>query len=69
MKQWTMAEKFDKFDPKGRIESVIGDVRDKARLNRIVNSVDYIVHAAATKIVPTAMSVRFGLILPISEKY
>ena len=54
MKQWTMAEKFEKFDPEGRIEYVIGDVRDKERLNRIANSVDYIVHAAATKIVPTA---------------
>jgi len=54
MKQWNMAEKFQKIDPDGKIEYVIGDVRDKERLHRIVGGVDYIVHAAATKIVPTA---------------
>ena len=54
MKQWNMAEKFQKFDPEGKIEYVIGDVRDKERLHRVVDGVDYIVHAAATKIVPTA---------------
>jgi UDP-N-acetylglucosamine 4,6-dehydratase (inverting) len=32
----------------------IGDVRDKDRLYRALNGVDYVVHAAATKIVPTA---------------
>ena len=32
----------------------IGDVRDKDRLNRALDGVDYVVHAAATKIVPTA---------------
>ena len=32
----------------------IGDVRDKGRLHRALQGVDYIVHAAATKIVPTA---------------
>ena len=30
------------------------DVRDKDRLYRALNGVDYVVHAAATKIVPTA---------------
>ena len=54
MKQWNMAEKFKKFETKSNIEYVIGDVRDKERLYRIVDGVDYIVHAAATKIVPTA---------------
>lgn len=32
----------------------IGDVRDKERLYRALDGVDYVVHAAATKIVPTA---------------
>jgi len=54
MKQWNMAEKYQQFDPDGKIEYVIGDVRDKERLHRVVDGVDYIVHAAATKIVPTA---------------
>ena len=48
MKQWMMAQ--DYFDP--RIEFVIGDIRDKDSLRRVVRGVDYIVHAAATKIVP-----------------
>ena len=29
MKQWSMAEKYDQFDLGGKIEYVIGDVRDK----------------------------------------
>ena len=51
MKQWNMAKKFqgDK-----RVRFFIGDVRDKDRLYRALNGVDYVVHAAATKIVPTA---------------
>ena len=51
MKQWEMAKKFasDK-----RIRFFIGDVRDKDRLNRALQGVDYVVHAAATKIVPIA---------------
>ena len=51
MKQWTLAESF-KNDP--RVKFVIGDVRDKERLSRCLDGVDYVVHAAATKIVPTA---------------
>lgn len=54
MKQWNMAEKFKQFDPENKIKYVIGDVRDKERLNRVMDGVDYVVHAAATKIVPTA---------------
>ncbi len=51
MKQWEMAKKFqgDK-----RVRFFIGDVRDKDRLYRALDGVDYVVHAAATKIVPTA---------------
>ncbi len=51
MKQWNMAKKFP-GDP--RVRFFIGDVRDKDRLYRALNGVDYVVHAAATKIVPTA---------------
>lgn len=51
MKQWEMAKLFDS-DP--RVRFFIGDVRDKDRLYRALDGVDYVVHAAATKIVPTA---------------
>ena len=51
MKQWEMAKKYDGDD---RVRFFIGDVRDKDRLYRALNGIDYVVHAAATKIVPTA---------------
>ncbi|MDC1377715.1 UDP-N-acetylglucosamine 4,6-dehydratase (inverting) [Gammaproteobacteria bacterium] len=51
MKQWEMAKLF-KGD--NRVRFVIGDVRDKDRLYRALDGIDYVVHAAATKIVPTA---------------
>lgn len=51
MKQWDMAMKYTN-DP--RVKFVIGDVRDKDRLERTLDGVDFVVHAAATKIVPTA---------------
>ena len=51
MKQWEMAALY-KDDP--RVRFFIGDVRDKDRLYRALQSVDFVVHAAATKIVPTA---------------
>jgi len=51
MKQWEMAKIF-KDDP--RVRFLIGDVRDKDRLYRALDGIDYVVHAAATKIVPTA---------------
>jgi UDP-N-acetylglucosamine 4,6-dehydratase (inverting) len=51
MKQWEMAKLFK--DDK-RVRFFIGDVRDKDRLYRALQGVDYVVHAAATKIVPTA---------------
>jgi UDP-N-acetylglucosamine 4,6-dehydratase (inverting) len=51
MKQWEMARKYQGDD---RVRFFIGDVRDKDRLNRALDSVEYVVHAAATKIVPTA---------------
>ena len=51
MKQWEMAKLF-KDDP--RVRFFIGDVRDKDRLHRALETVDFVVHAAATKIVPSA---------------
>lgn len=51
MKQWDMAKKYQN-DP--RVRFFIGDVRDRDRLYRALDGVDYVVHAAATKIVPTA---------------
>lgn len=51
MKQWDMAKKFE---GDSRVRFFIGDVRDKDRLYRALDGVDYVVHAAATKIVPTA---------------
>lgn len=51
MKQWEMAKLYDHDD---RVRFFIGDVRDKDRLIRALDGVDYVVHAAATKIVPTA---------------
>ena len=51
MKQWEMAKLFDQDE---RVRFFIGDVRDRDRLYRALSGVDYVVHAAATKIVPTA---------------
>jgi UDP-N-acetylglucosamine 4,6-dehydratase len=51
MKQWEMAKLFGADE---RVRFFIGDVRDKDRLSRALHGIDYVVHAAATKIVPTA---------------
>lgn len=51
MKQWEMAKLYGDDE---RVRFFIGDVRDKDRLARALNGIDYVVHAAATKIVPTA---------------
>lgn len=51
MKQWEMAKKFGDDE---RVRFFIGDVRDRERLYRALDGIDYVVHAAATKIVPTA---------------
>ncbi len=49
MKQWEMENKFNNDK---RLRFVLGDVRDKERLSRAVRGIDYVVHAAAMKIVP-----------------
>ena len=51
MKQWDMAQLFANDH---RVVFVIGDVRDRDRLSRALDGIDFVVHAAATKIVPTA---------------
>ena len=51
MKQWEMAKSYPDNDI---LRFFIGDVRDKDRLYRALTGVDYVVHAAATKIVPVA---------------
>ena len=51
MKQWDMQKSYPNDD---RVRFFIGDVRDKDRLHRALSGVDYVIHAAATKIVPTA---------------
>lgn len=51
MKQWEMAKPYGDND---RVRFFIGDVRDKDRLSRALRGIDFVVHAAATKIVPTA---------------
>jgi UDP-N-acetylglucosamine 4,6-dehydratase (inverting) len=51
MKQWEMAKLYAN-DP--RVQFIIGDVRDEGRLSRALDGVDYVIHAAATKIVLSA---------------
>ncbi|MBX2878510.1 MAG: UDP-N-acetylglucosamine 4,6-dehydratase (inverting) [Granulosicoccus sp.] len=51
MKQWEMAKRLGN-DP--RIRFFVGDIRDKDRLYRALAGVNYVVHAAAMKIVPVA---------------
>jgi UDP-N-acetylglucosamine 4,6-dehydratase (inverting) len=51
MKQWSMAQRFVGDE---RVRFFIGDIRDRDRLYRALDGVDYVVHAAATKIVPIA---------------
>lgn len=51
MKQWEMARMFNDCSA---VRFFIGDVRDKDRLERALDGIDFVVHAAATKIVPTA---------------
>jgi UDP-N-acetylglucosamine 4,6-dehydratase (inverting) len=51
MKQWEMAKLYGADQ---RVRFFVGDVRDKDRLARAMEGIDYVVHAAATKIVPTA---------------
>lgn len=49
-KQFNMRNKFFEYD--NTLRFFIGDVREKDRLRRAFNGVDYVVHAAAMKQVP-----------------
>jgi UDP-N-acetylglucosamine 4,6-dehydratase (inverting) len=51
MKQWNMRGKYEKHK---NLFFIIGDVREKESLLNAFKNVDIIIHAAATKIVPTA---------------
>ena len=51
MKQWDLAEQYSDIP---QVEFIIGDVRDKSAIHRALDGIDYVVHAAATKIVPIA---------------
>ena len=51
MKQWDLA---DRYRNEKRLNFAIGDVRDVRRLTEVSAGIDLMVHAAATKIVPTA---------------
>lgn len=51
MKQWEMKNLYKSQE---NIKFIIGDVRDEQRLTHATRGIDFIVHAAATKIVPTA---------------
>lgn len=51
MKQWEMQQKFNN-DP--RLRFMIGDIKDINRIKRALNNVDFVIHAAAMKIVPLA---------------
>ncbi len=51
MKQWEMVNLYKK---NSKVKFFIGDVRDLNSLNNVFSGADYVIHAAATKIVPTA---------------
>jgi UDP-N-acetylglucosamine 4,6-dehydratase/5-epimerase len=51
MKQWEMAKRYQDDQ---RVRFFLGDVRDRDRLYRALDGIEFVVHAAALKIVPTA---------------
>ncbi len=50
MKQWNMQNQFND----NRLKYTIGDVKDFDSIKRACSDIDFVIHAAATKIVPTA---------------
>ena len=54
LKQFEMDNKFKKFKNYKCLRFFLGDVRDLSRLNSAMEDVDYVIHAAALKQVPTA---------------
>ena len=53
LKQFELQKKYD-LKKYNNLRFFIGDVRDKERLNTALNGIDYLIHAAALKQVPTA---------------
>ncbi len=51
-KQYLMQEEFKEYNRNNQLRFFIGDVRDKCRLQRAIDGVDYVIHAAALKQVP-----------------
>lgn len=51
-KQFMMQNEFKELNTKNQLRFFIGDVRDKERLCRAMEGVDYVIHAAALKQVP-----------------
>ena len=53
LKQYELSKKYptSKYD---FIRYFIGDIRDKDRLKRAIENIDYVIHAAALKQVPSA---------------
>ena len=52
LKQWEMQQQFAEHND--RLRFFLGDVRDLQRLNRAMDGIEYVVHAAALKQVPAA---------------
>ena len=53
LKQFEMAQQFPESEH-NCIRYFIGDIRDKERIYRAFNNVDYVIHAAALKQIPAA---------------
>ncbi len=51
-KQYLMQNEFQEYNKNNQLRFFIGDVRDKSRLQRAMEGVDYVIHAAALKQVP-----------------
>lgn len=51
-KQFNMENDFREYDPDHKLRFFIGDVRDRERMERAFENVDYVIHAAALKQVP-----------------
>lgn len=51
-KQYLMQDEFKEYNKSNQLRFFIGDVRDKSRLQRAMEGVDYVIHAAALKQVP-----------------
>jgi UDP-N-acetylglucosamine 4,6-dehydratase len=58
LKQWEMQKEFNN----NKISFIVGDIRDKNRLYSAFNGIDYIVHAAAQKHVPSCENNPFEAI-------